>query len=964
MREIRSPVNSLREHCAEAEYLYERIIDGCLAGYIAARQRSVMFLKGNKLFEEYKDRLYEIFRNESGITIAQSAKDDAAGAVLKHLKELSSHVLKAMMVEIISKENPLVKFDFELSTAQQRGNAIAEVKRQLSCGERSFPPLLTEKLGLAVSFAERHLNEMYDRLNENREVISKELFGGGQIQSILRIEGYAGDLHNGGRCTLIIETDRGKLLYKPHDCRGDVFFREIVEKYMPDTAIIPKCAAFGDEYGFCEFITASPTNTRESAARYYERFGRLSALFHALGSCDFHLENIMAVGEYPAPIDLETILTPKFRNVYDKALFDEPPEDGGSFQSDFNESLYISGILPVFTDNRELSPLLSKEDKNKAMPVSADGEKLTADIYLSEYLRGFETGYRGIMTIRSELKEMLDNFTDIHIRRLMRNTNDYMKFLRRSSMPDKLASREAQDTITEILLKGAESTGIDNVAAMANVEAAALKRGDIPYFYVLGGGCDLMSDGKCAVPEYFEKSPVDYAKSRLDRMSEAELDFELDIIKHSFELRQEIVPERRPPKIEMENIDSADEIRSAADALNEARGIFRNLAENAVTAPCGERNWLDINDKGQLAVSEPRLMKGTFGIGVFMAAYYAVTDDDHEKEEALGLIRDIFKSSAYYADSLKKARKLSPKNVNIGLSGIGGVLTALALIYRYTKLDEFAGFADNIIKSLNKLKLDEITGSDMIGGPAGAIMPLCIFPEYSNNETAKKLIGIFADKLLELQTLEYEDLKLWDTLGKNRPISGAGHGMAGIGAALCKAGTLLDAPRYFKAAADAFDYEHHIYSEKLGTWPDLRELPADHAMHGYCSGAPGIGLMLLSVRDRKDKCCAEYECDLDRAINAVLSHPFLYRDHLCCGNSASVDFLTELYAVTEDERYKEAARGLLSKMVRRKNMTGGFSFMTPEYRPHITANLFYGLSGVGYEFLRFARPDVIRSIFG
>ncbi len=923
-----------------------------------------MILKGNNLFEEYKARSRKIFRNESGIAAAQSAKDDAAGAVLKRLKELSSHVLKAMMVEIISRENPLVRFDFELSTAQQRENAIAEVKRQLMSGERRFPPLLTEKLELAAGFAERHMNEMYDRLNENRETVSKELFGGRQIQSILRIEGYAGDLHNGGRCTLIIETDQGKLLYKPRDCRGDVIFREIVERYMPDTAIIPRCAAFGDEYGFCEFITASLTNTRESAARYYERFGRLSALFHALGSCDFHLENIMAVGEYPAPIDLETILTPKFRNVYDKTLFDEPPEDGGSFQSDFNESLYISGILPVFSDNRELSPLLSKEEKNRAMPVSADGEKLTADIFLSEYLRGFETAYRGIMTIRGELKETLGRFSDIHIRRLMRNTNDYMKFLRRSSMPDKLASREAQDTVTEILLKGAESTGIDNLAALADAEAAALRRGDVPYFYVPGGSRDLMSDGKCAVPGYFEKSPVDNARARLDRMSEAELDFELDIIKHSFELRQEIVPERRFSKAETEDIAAADEIRSAADALNEARAIFRGLADNAVTAPCGERNWLDINEKGQLAVSEPRLMKGSLGIGVFMAAYYAVTDEECEKEEALGLIRDIFKSAEFYAQSLEKARRLSPRNVNTGLSGIGGVLTALALIYRYTGLGECAGFAGNIIRSLNKLELDEITASDMIGGLAGAIMPLCVFPEYSNNETAKELIGVLADKLLELKTLEYEGLRLWDTLGKKRPISGAGHGMAGIGAALCKAGTLLDAPRYFKAAADAFDHEHRIFSEKLGAWPDLRELPADYAMHGYCSGAPGIGLMLLSVRDQKDRCCAEYECDLGRAINAALSHPLLYRDHLCCGNSAAVDFLTELYAVTEDQRYKEAASALLSKMTRRKNMRGGFSFMPPERRPHMTANLFYGSSGVGYEFLRFARPDVIRSIFG
>lgn len=913
------------------------------------------------MFEEYQDKLQGIFRNEGVIAAERSARDDAVGAILKDLDAMSSHVRKSMMTEIISKENPLVKFDFELSTQRQREEAAAEVRRQLGNGESSFPPLLTDKLELAVSFAVRHMNEMYDRLNENREAVSKELFGGEPIHSILHIYGYAGDLHNGGRCTLMIETNRGKLLYKPHDCRGDMIFRGIVERFLPDTAIIPKCAAFGGEYGFCEFISASQTNTRDGAAMYYERFGRLSALFHAFGSCDFHYENILAVGEYPAPVDLETILTPKLKNGYNMSLFGEPPEDIECFQADYNDSFYMSGILPIFSYNHESSPLFSKEGRNKAMPVLADGEKLTAELYLSEYLRGFQSAYRGIMKIRGELKEALDRFTDVQIRRLTRSTNDYAKFLRRSVMPDKLVSREAQDTVIEILLKSAESMGIDNYVAIADAEAAALRRGDIPYFYVLGGGRDLMSDGKRAAPEFFAKSPVDHAKSKLDKMSEAELAFELDIMRQSFESRQEKVPERQFSGAEMEQIASAGEIHSADDALNEARAIFRILADHAVTAPCGERNWLDLNNKGYIDPCRPELMEGSLGIGVFMAAYYAVTDDEGEKQQALGFVRDVFKAAAYYADSLKRARRISLKKTNLGLSGIGGVLTALALIYRYTGASACVGFADGIIRDLGKLDLNEISGSDMISGLAGAITPLCGFSEY--DEGAKKYAGMFADGLLKLKTLEYDGLKLWDTLGRKRPISGAGHGMAGIGAALCRAGELLGKPQYFEATADAFAYEHRSYSEKLGTWPDLRVLPAESAMHGYCSGAPGIGLMLLSVRAQKDRCCAEYECDLDRAINAVLRHPLLFRDHLCCGNSAAVDFLTELYAVTGEKRYREAARGLLSKMTRRKNMTGGFSFMPPDRRALMRVNLFYGISGVGYAFLRFARPDVIQSVF-
>ena len=95
-----------------------------------------------------------------------------------------------------------------------------------------------------------------------------------------------------------------------------------------------------------------------------------------------------------------------------------------------------------------------------------------------------------------------------------------------------------------------------------------------------------------------------------------------------------------------------------------------------------------------------------------------------------------------------------------------------------------------------------------------------------------------AERLLRAQTLEYRGLLLWDTLGKKRPISGAGHGMAGIAAALSWAGKLLGDARCMEAAAAALEFEHGIYSERLGTWPDLRASPvASSAMHGLCSGS-------------------------------------------------------------------------------------------------------------------------------
>ena len=166
-----------------------------------------------------------------------------------------------------------------------------------------------------------------------------------------------------------------------------------------------------------------------------------------------------------------------------------------------------------------------------------------------------------------------------------------------------------------------------------------------------------------------------------------------------------------------------------------------------------------------------------------------------------------------------------------------------------------------------------------------------------------------------------------------------------------------------QAALDALNYEEQTYSEKLGTWPDNRFWPAQSYMHGYCSGAPGIGIMIQTVQDgifgqepdiacRFSKICSKCA---DLAEKAVDSLPLLYRDHLCCGNSA----IAEYYLATGK---KEDAGKILHSMFLRKEKTGTYTITHPGYRNRSDLSLFYGLTGIGYEMLRYAFPERVFSI--
>ena len=137
-------------------------------------------------------------------------------------------------------------------------------------------------------------------------------------------------------------------------------------------------------------------------------------------------------------------------------------------------------------------------------------------------------------------------------------------------------------------------------------------------------------------------------------------------------------------------------------------------------------------------------------------------------------------------------------------------------------------------------------------------------------------------------------------------------------------------------------------------------------MHGYCSGAPGIGIMthrILTSFSGSDREMPEYDslyksCRKCALLAAAANEklPLLYRDHLCCGNSAIAE-----YYLSNGEQ--EKAGRVLYAMYLRKKTAGTYMTIPAEYRTRRPMlSLFYGIAGVGYEMLRYAFPDRIFSL--
>ena len=145
-------------------------------------------------------------------------------------------------------------------------------------------------------------------LGEIRTTIGKEL------DMIVSIETNLGDSHNGGKSVLIfVDSNNNKIVYKPRELAPEKLFLHIIN-WINSTNFIKyelKAPKLLDKksYGWQEFIEYKSCMSEEEVKAYFYRVGIFLALFYVTRCGDLHYENIIAHGEFPMFVDMETIMS-------------------------------------------------------------------------------------------------------------------------------------------------------------------------------------------------------------------------------------------------------------------------------------------------------------------------------------------------------------------------------------------------------------------------------------------------------------------------------------------------------------------------------------------------------------------------------------------------------------------------------------------------------------------------------
>ena len=672
--------------------------------------------------------------------------------------------------------------------------------------------------------------------------------------------------------------------------------------------------------------------------------GGLSVFIKIMGSTDMHLENITCSEGKPYILDVETVFTPRFK--VDNAIVN--PEK----QKLIEHSIMRASFLPGRNQYREASVLVSTGEDGCSPLV--DGKPTTVLSYLDEYFTGYDETYRKVLADKEKIKKAISDIpSDIPVRTVIRNTRGYMttikKLYHHSALENAEKNEESKFILDQILERGITK----EYKAAVPYEKCQILRGDVPYLYALTGDTALYSDGEIIERDVFDTSPKENALGIVDYICEDDVKFDLACLERCLkqypaEIQGDIhviIPNRTKMALPQDI------------AKCEAKRLLGQIYSLRIEAMNGHTYWGAIRtDNSGFNLCGTALSTGLTGMGIFALAYQYVASDAN-----LGYIADkiydemLHELNMYQMyDQLNKDKYVP--GLQLGLySGVAGILNGLSLIRRYRKDQEaeLKMYQDRTIDIIKSLDISMFTATDMVDGIAGLIFVLCRFDEY---KTEKELIKALADRLIELKYFEHSGKILWKTIkNSTRPVSGAGHGMAGIAKALLAAATTLDDDKYIICAEQALEYEQMVYDkyhDKYGTWADLRPSSYGGYMNGYCNGAPGIGIMMEHIK-RNGEYQSDLVCKLSKEARISVDGLFLNdRDGLCCGNSA----IAEYYITVGD---MEAAGRVLGAMYERKEKEGEYRYMKYNYVNSLVPSIMYGMSGVGYEMLRYAFPEKI-----
>ena len=178
----------------------------------------------------------KIWGEEHLVSDSPEGRMGASFLLYQRLCTLAGTALDALWRKKLAGKNPLTRMDLRLACKDERQQAAAELLKELEEMDGSLlwaeAPLLSGQLDRCMNQFCTVFREMLERIGTDRDEICRSFFNGQDFGTIMGWNTQMADLHFHGRSTVRVDTEKGCFFYKPRNCRTDVLFGKIVERWF------------------------------------------------------------------------------------------------------------------------------------------------------------------------------------------------------------------------------------------------------------------------------------------------------------------------------------------------------------------------------------------------------------------------------------------------------------------------------------------------------------------------------------------------------------------------------------------------------------------------------------------------------------------------------------------------------------------------------------------------------------
>jgi type 2 lantibiotic biosynthesis protein LanM len=799
----------------------------------------------------------------------------------------------------------------------------------------------------------------------------------------------AGDSHRKGRTVAILQTEAGRIVYKPRSLAIDIGLQNFVETLAVDhgnglVIRVPKALDF-DDHGWVEFIPHCYASGPAELKDFYHGIGQWLAIMRLVGGNDLHAENLIAHGRHPVIVDCETLFVPKippspsgygqaldravelvsgtvlsvgllpgrglglgWRGVDNSALGMLPGEQ---------PTMLMPGILEAGSDEARIgfTPAALPPAQNHPSPQPALAQ------YWPDVLRGFDemTGTLRELDAAGVLRTRLEPFANCRIRVVPRATEVYAEIGRMLWHPVSLHKEEpARQRAFELLERMSKNVSIaPSDPAVINAEIDDLLEGDIPFFST------LVRVGQLEGPRSTHWLPErDLIEAALQHWRAADFELERDVIRASLVsayVNQGWMPEEDSLLPAIGRPNDLERRRREQAAL-----IVRRIVSSAIQGDDGSVIWIApvFNETGwTVRPLQQDFYNGTSGIALLTAAYLGETKAG--RADQVDGVEDVYAAAlrSLHMFEAKQRELREEKRIKLRPPTPGGYLGLASQIWTYLALVELGRDGGDGLERACTL-VDGIAEAvenddryDLFSGTAGAIVPLLRLAKTTKEERYLRLASQLGDRLCE-RAQRKDDMAFWGHPHWPEGIGGFAHGVTGIGWALTQLARESRSDRHKEIARAAFAFEEALFDEAEQNWLDLRRLEGAKTAAAWCHGSVGIGLAYLDLDPNLVEPLTRQT--LRRAAAATWRLGLGWNHCVCHGDFGAWELLERAIALGEGPRDLTAVhlRELLLTSLEDHGPSCGM------IRDAFAPGLMPGLGGIAYQLLRMHPESALPSL--